>query len=84
MRGEYLYDNILWLKEKGKRALEDSNPRHAVLETAVLPTELRTHLTQNTTGRGGASMRISVAPTTGQRDKMSARPLVERITAFRQ
>ncbi len=25
-----------------KRALEDSNPRHPVLETDVLPTELRT------------------------------------------
>lgn len=25
------------------RALEDSNPRHPVLETDVLPTELRTH-----------------------------------------
>ena len=26
-----------------ERALEDSNPRHRVLETRVLPTELRTH-----------------------------------------
>ena len=26
-----------------QRALEDSNPRHRVLETRVLPTELRTH-----------------------------------------
>ena len=25
-----------------ERALEDSNPRHRVLETRVLPTELRT------------------------------------------
>ncbi len=26
-----------------KRALEDLNPRHQVLETCVLPTELRAH-----------------------------------------
>ncbi len=26
-----------------QRALEDSNPRHQVLETCVLPTELRAH-----------------------------------------
>lgn len=29
-----------------QRALEDSNPRHRVLETRVLPTELRTHETR--------------------------------------
>lgn len=27
-----------------QRALEDLNPRHQVLETCVLPTELRTHV----------------------------------------
>ena len=27
---------------KGKRALKDLNPRHLILETSVLPTELRT------------------------------------------
>jgi hypothetical protein len=27
-----------------KRALKDSNPRHLVLETNVLPTELRTQM----------------------------------------
>ena len=27
----------------GLRALEDLNPRHPVLETDVLPTELKTH-----------------------------------------
>ena len=27
----------------GERALEDLNPRHQVLETCVLPTELRAH-----------------------------------------
>ena len=27
-----------------KHALRDSNPRHSVLETDVLPTELRTHV----------------------------------------
>jgi hypothetical protein len=26
-----------------KRALKDLNPRHLILETSVLPTELRTH-----------------------------------------
>lgn len=31
-----------FLTNKRIRALEDSNPRHSVLETDVLPTELRT------------------------------------------
>ena len=32
-----MYDTPL-----GKRALKDLNPRHLILETSVLPTELRT------------------------------------------
>jgi hypothetical protein len=40
-----MYNNILCLnRRKMKHALRDSNPRHAVLETAVLPTELRTQI----------------------------------------
>jgi hypothetical protein len=31
------------ISEEEERALEDLNPRHQVLETCVLPTELRAH-----------------------------------------
>ena len=31
------------LLKKENRALKDLNPRHLILETSVLPTELRTH-----------------------------------------
>ena len=35
---------IKFLAKDEKRALEDLNPRHLVLETNVLPTELRTQM----------------------------------------
>jgi hypothetical protein len=35
---------IKFLAKDEKRALEDLNPRHQVLETCVLPTELRAHV----------------------------------------
>ena len=39
---QILLNEIKNLFNKEKRALKDLNPRHLILETSVLPTELRT------------------------------------------